>query len=77
MAKLQKMLDELGEFETYRGVVKDIQDLVKKQEEAIKQSTAAAESKDLAGKKRDDLQAVQKLVREADYDFAVQFDNYR
>ena len=28
-------------------------------------------------KKRDDLQAVQKLVREADYDFAVQFDNYR
>ena len=29
------------------------------------------------GKKRDDLQAVQKLVREADYDFAVQFDNYR
>lgn len=29
------------------------------------------------GKKRDDLQAVQKLVREADLDFAVQFDNYR
>lgn len=29
------------------------------------------------GKKRDDLQAVQKLVRDADYDFAVQFDNYR
>jgi len=29
------------------------------------------------GKKRDDLQAVQKLVREAEYDFAVQFDNYR
>jgi cyclic-di-GMP-binding protein len=28
-------------------------------------------------KKRDDLQAVQKLVREADFDFAVQFDNYR
>lgn len=28
-------------------------------------------------KKRDDLQAVQKLVREADYDFAVQFTNYR
>ncbi len=28
-------------------------------------------------KKRDDLQAVQRLVREADYDFAVQFDNYR
>ncbi|MDR1767648.1 MAG: YajQ family cyclic di-GMP-binding protein [Propionibacteriaceae bacterium] len=28
-------------------------------------------------KKRDDLQAVQKLIREADYDFAVQFANYR
>lgn len=28
-------------------------------------------------KKRDDLQAVQKLVRDTDYDFAVQFDNYR
>ena len=28
-------------------------------------------------KKRDELQAVQKMVREADYDFAVQFDNYR
>lgn len=28
-------------------------------------------------KKRDDLQVVQRLVREADYDFAVQFDNYR
>jgi uncharacterized protein YajQ (UPF0234 family) len=28
-------------------------------------------------KKRDDLQAVQKLIRDADYDFAVQFANYR
>ena len=28
-------------------------------------------------KKRDDLQAVQKLIRDADYDFAVQFTNYR
>ncbi|MDR1711413.1 MAG: YajQ family cyclic di-GMP-binding protein [Propionibacteriaceae bacterium] len=28
-------------------------------------------------KKRDDLQAVQKLVREAEYEFAVQFANYR
>jgi uncharacterized protein YajQ (UPF0234 family) len=28
-------------------------------------------------KKRDDLQAVQKLIREAEYDFAVQFANYR
>ena len=29
------------------------------------------------GKKRDDLQAVQQLVKGADLDFAVQFDNYR
>ena len=28
-------------------------------------------------KKRDDLQTVQKLVRDADYEFAVQFTNYR
>jgi uncharacterized protein YajQ (UPF0234 family) len=31
----------------------------------------------VSSKKRDDLQAVQRLVREADYDFAVQFTNYR
>ena len=29
------------------------------------------------GKKRDDLQAVQALVKAQDYDFAVQFQNYR
>ena len=28
-------------------------------------------------KKRDDLQAVQALVKAQDYDFAVQFTNYR
>ncbi|MGB7980532.1 MAG: YajQ family cyclic di-GMP-binding protein [Candidatus Nanopelagicales bacterium] len=31
----------------------------------------------VSAKKRDDLQAVQQLVREADLDFAVQFVNYR
>lgn len=31
----------------------------------------------VSAKKRDDLQVVQRLVREADYEFAVQFDNYR
>ena len=31
----------------------------------------------VSGKKRDDLQAVQRLVKEQDYDFAVQFTNYR
>ncbi len=31
----------------------------------------------VSSKSRDDLQAAQKLVREADLDFAVQFVNYR
>jgi uncharacterized protein YajQ (UPF0234 family) len=31
----------------------------------------------VAGKSRDDLQAVQRLVKEHDFDFAVQFANYR
>ncbi len=31
----------------------------------------------VTSKSRDDLQAIQKLVREADLDFAVQFVNYR
>ncbi|MBA2549803.1 MAG: YajQ family cyclic di-GMP-binding protein [Nocardioidaceae bacterium] len=31
----------------------------------------------VSGKKRDDLQAVQQLVKGADLDFAVQFTNYR
>ena len=31
----------------------------------------------ISSKKRDDLQAVQQLVKAQDYDFAVQFTNYR
>ncbi|MEL4504996.1 YajQ family cyclic di-GMP-binding protein [Luteococcus sp. H138] len=31
----------------------------------------------VSSKKRDDLQAVQALIKEQDYDFAVQFVNYR
>lgn len=31
----------------------------------------------ITGKSRDDLQAVQKLIKDADFDFAVQFVNYR
>ena len=31
----------------------------------------------VSSKKRDDLQAVQRLVKEQDYEFAVQFKNYR
>jgi uncharacterized protein YajQ (UPF0234 family) len=31
----------------------------------------------VTSKSRDDLQAVQALVKGADLDFAIQFDNYR
>lgn len=31
----------------------------------------------VTGKSRDDLQEVQRLIREADFEFAVQFTNYR
>ena len=31
----------------------------------------------VSSKSRDDLQAVQKLIKDADFDFAVQFTNYR
>ncbi len=31
----------------------------------------------ISSKKRDDLQTVQKMIRDADYGFAVQFTNYR
>lgn len=31
----------------------------------------------VSSKKRDDLQEIQRMIREADYDFAVQFTNYR
>ncbi len=35
------------------------------------------EERRVSSKSRDDLQAVQKLINEQDYDFAVQFVNYR
>ena len=31
----------------------------------------------VSSKKRDDLQAVQRLIKEQEYDFAIQFTNYR
>src|SRR5262249_34076361 len=58
--ELQKMLDGLSEFETYRGVVKDAQELLKKQEEALKQSAEAASKPDLMGKSADALSPEQK-----------------
>jgi hypothetical protein len=53
--ELQKMLDGLSEFETYRGVVKDAQELLKQQEQALKQSAEAATRPDMMGKQRDAL----------------------
>ena len=35
------MLDGLSEFETYRGVVKDAKNLLKEQEQAMKQAERA------------------------------------
>ncbi len=58
--ELQKMLDGLSEFETYRGVVKDAQSLLKKQEETMKQSAEAATKPDLMGKSAESLSPEQK-----------------
>jgi hypothetical protein len=53
--ELQKMLDNLSEFETYRGVVKDAQELVKQQEQAMKQSAEVAARPEMTGKPQEDL----------------------
>ncbi len=50
--ELQKMLDGLSEFETYRGVVKDAQELLKQQEQTMKQSAEAAARPEMMGKER-------------------------
>ena len=48
-------------------------------DEGPKGVTAQVQGDELrvSSKKRDDLQAVQQLVKSQDYDFAVQFTNYR
>ncbi len=58
--ELQKMLDSLSEFETYRGVVKDAQDLQKQQEQAMKQTAEVADKPELRGKETDKLTPEQK-----------------
>ena len=50
----------LSEFETYRGVVKDAQDLLKKQEQTMKQAAEAATKPDSMGKSADALSPEQK-----------------
>ena len=58
--ELQKMLDSLSEFETYRGVVKDAKELVKQQEQAMKQAAESANKPDLMGKTPGELTPEQK-----------------
>ncbi len=58
--ELQKMLDGLSEFETYRGVVKDAQNLLKEQEQAMKQAADAAGKPEMMGKTPDALNPEQK-----------------
>lgn len=58
--ELQKMLDGLSEFETYRGVVKDAQNLLKEQEQTMKQTADAASKTDLIGKSPENLTPEQK-----------------
>jgi hypothetical protein len=58
--ELKRMLDGLSEFETYRGVVKDAQTLLKQQEETMKQAADAATRPDLMGKSPETLTPEQK-----------------
>ncbi|SIO67299.1 protein of unknown function [Singulisphaera sp. GP187] len=58
--ELQKMLDGLSEFETYRGVVKDAQNLLKEQEQTMKQTAEAASKAELMGKTPENLTPEQK-----------------
>ncbi len=54
------MLDGLSEFETYRGVVKDAQELLKQHEQTMKQTDEAAAKPDMMGKPLDALSPEQK-----------------
>jgi hypothetical protein len=58
--ELQKMLDGLSEFETYRGVVKDAQDLLKQHEQTMKQTAEVADKPELTGKPSEALSPEQK-----------------
>src|SRR5262249_37978988 len=62
--ELQKMLDGLSEFETHREAVNEAKDLLKRQEEALKQSAEAAAKPDLMGKTPDALTNEQKAQLE-------------
>ena len=54
------MLDGLSEFETYRGVVKDAEKLLKEHEQVMKQTSEAAAKPEMTGKTPDQLTPEQK-----------------
>ena len=54
------MLDGLSEFETYRGLVKDAQSLLKEHEQVMKQAGDEANKPDLTGKSPQNLSGEQK-----------------
>ena len=54
------MLDGLSEFETYRGVVKDAQELLKQQEQTMKQTAETADKPEMIGKPLEALSPEQK-----------------
>ncbi len=58
--ELKAMLDGLGEFETYRGVVKDAEKLLKEHEQVMKQSSEAASKPEMTGKTPEQLTPEQK-----------------
>jgi hypothetical protein len=58
--ELQKMLDGMGEFETYRGVVKDAQELLKQQEQTMKETAEVASRPDMMSKPKDALSPEQR-----------------
>jgi hypothetical protein len=62
--ELQKMLDGMSEFETFREAVKDAQKLLKEQEDAMKQSAEAASKPELMGKPAEALNEAQKAQLE-------------
>ena len=60
-----------------REDAKKVTKLVREQGPKTVKTQIQGEELRVSSKSRDDLQAAQALVKDADYDFAVQFTNYR
>jgi hypothetical protein len=58
--ELKRMLDDLGEFETYRGMIQEAKSLLKEQQDANEATDQAAEEGKLEGKSPDQLTEEQK-----------------